>query len=268
MRYYIYCDESTQKGSLFSNFFGGVLINSKHFELIQNVLDAKRIEVINTSEMKWQKVNQHNYKAYMDAMDSFFDFVQADKIKVRIMFTQNRFKPKELTEIQKKNSYVLLYYQFIKNAFGLKYLEGENQLHIFLDNMPHNETTKKVFKKYLWSIQFLPTFSNANISIREDEISEVESHHHILMQYLDVVLGSMSYKLNKLNLVKDEKTGKRGKRTLAKDKLYKHILKRIRTIYPNFNIGISTGIGDQYSNSWQYPYKHWLFKPSNFEIEE
>ena len=58
-------------------------------------------------------------------------------------------------------------------------------------------------------------------------------------------------------------TNRRGKRTIAKEKLYKNILKNIRTIYPNFNIGMSTSARGDFSNNWKDPYRHWCFKSKN-----
>ena len=43
----------------------------------------------------------------------------------------------------------------------------------------------------------------------------------------------------------------------------KNILKNIRTIYPNFKIGISTSSRGDYKNNWKDPYRHWCFKCKN-----
>ncbi len=85
------------------------------------------------------------------------------------------------------------------------------------------------------------------------------------MQFLDVVLGAMAFKLNKLDRIKGE-NGRRGKRTLAKEKVYNHISQRIRMLYPNFNIGITTGRNGQIDDLYTMPYRHWSFKPKNSEI--
>jgi hypothetical protein len=50
---------------------------------------------------------------------------------------------------------------------------------------------------------------------------------------------------------------------IAKEKLYKHINKKIREIRPNFNIGISTGIDGDRQNRFIHAYRHWLFIPSS-----
>jgi hypothetical protein len=86
------------------------------------------------------------------------------------------------------------------------------------------------------------------------------------MQCLDVVLGSMQFRLNDKHKEKPEGSRFRGKRTIAKEKLYKYISQRIRKIYPNFNIGVSTARSDV-RNSWLHPYRHWLFKPREYEID-
>jgi hypothetical protein len=260
-RYYIYCDESIKKGKYYSNFYGGAMVNAKDYNLIKDVLEEKRINLIQTSELKWQKIDKVNYKVYIDAIDTFFDFIQAGKIKVRIMFTNNQFVNPDLQKEQLDNEFLLLYYQFLKHSFGLRFLNKNehNHLELFLDNIPDTKDKRKKFKEYLHGIQYLPDFIDANIRINKHQISEVDSKNHIIMQYLDVVLGAMALKLNKMLLIKDPITNKRGKRTIAKEKVYNHINKRIRLIYTNFNIGITTGKQGSFDNIYIMPYRHWVF---------
>jgi len=97
---------------------------------------------------------------------------------------------------------------------------------------------------------------------------EVDSHKHILLQCLDMVLGAMAFRLNEMHLEKEPGKRLRGKRTIAKERLYKHILERIRKIYPNFNIGISTSLQGEVENLWKYPYRHFRFVPKNWELQE
>jgi len=59
----------------------------------------------------------------------------------------------------------------------------------------------------------------------------------------------------------------RGKRTIAKEKLYKFLLGRIKDIYPNFNVGESTGTQGDRANRWRHPYRHWKFIPKDHEID-
>ena len=80
---------------------------------------------------------------------------------------------------------------------------------------------------------------------------------------MDIILGAMNFKLNNMDKEKIPNSNKRGKRTIAKEKLYKNILKNIKTIYPNFNIGVSTSSRRDFSNYWKDPYRHWCFKSKN-----
>jgi len=90
------------------------------------------------------------------------------------------------------------------------------------------------------------------------------SHDHVLLQCLDIVLGAMYFRLNHFHKAIQEDTKKRGKRTIAKEKMYKHIHEQIDDIFPHFNIGENTGArGDEYPYYyWNHPYRHWRFKPS------
>ena len=71
-------------------------------------------------------------------------------------------------------------------------------------------------------------------------IGEVRSHDHVLLQCVDVILGAMFFRLNRLHLQIPAGASRRGKRTIAKEKLYKYILSEIRTIHPGFNIGVKS----------------------------
>ena len=71
----------------------------------------------------------------------------------------------------------------------------------------------------------------------------------------------MNFKLNGFDRRKPEGAIRRGRRTLAKEKLYKHIRQRISKIHPNFNVGVSTGNREIDNPHWDSPYEHWLFRP-------
>lgn len=83
---------------------------------------------------------------------------------------------------------------------------------------------------------------------------------HVFLGIMDVILGAICFKLNEKDKLKSEGENKVGNRTLLKLKLYKHINARIREIYPNFNIGITTPIRVP-SDSWRQVYRHWSFIP-------
>ena len=82
---------------------------------------------------------------------------------------------------------------------------------------------------------------------------------HILAQSLDIVLHLIEFRLNQKHLVQAD-MNRRSNRSKGKIKVYNAMLKEIQLIYPNFNIGITTGKRDSVLNYWNDPYRHWIFE--------
>lgn len=268
--YVIYADESSEVGPHFSNFYGGVLIRSTDLTPLTEALAAKKAELNFHGEVKWQKVTKGYLEKYVALVDLFFDLVAEDKVKVRLMFTQNRHVPTQLERYHADNRYHILYYHFIKHAFGLRYSHDgltPRIVRIYLDHMPDTRENNARFKSFLVALSAWPQFRDAGVVIRADQIAEVRSHDHVPMQLLDIVLGAMQFRLNDYHKAKQPNTGRRGSRTRAKEHLYKHILGRVRGIYPNFNVGITTGKQGALEKLWLHPYRHWLFVPRGAEID-
>lgn len=266
----IYTDESEKDGRYFSNFYGGVLVRSTDLHDVIASLEACKQRLNLYGEVKWQKVTRNYLDKYLELMGAFFDFVTADKIKVRIMFTQNRLVPKGLSPDQRRDAYYLLYYQFLKHAFGFPYSNpSRSPIHVRLnlDQLPQNREQNARFKSFILGLNRNPQFRTAKVSFREDQIAEVDSHDHVLLQCLDIVLGAMCFRLNDKHKDKPPRQWRRGQRTIAKEELYKSLVGRIREFYPGFNIGESTGKQGDWSNLWNHPYRHWKLIPRNHEID-
>lgn len=205
-------------------------------------------------------------------IDYFFDLVSDNKIKIRIMFRQNAHVPNKLSKAQLNNSYFLLYYQFIKHSFGLDYCnkDAENNkvfIKLYLDQLPDTKEKAKLFKEHILNLNHVLNLNN--IYIFSEDVTEINSKNHVILQCMDIILGSMNFKLNNLDKVKNIETNRRGKTTIAKEKLYKIILYNIREIYPGFNIGITTGMRGNIENRWLDAYRHWNFiaKDSTFHAK-
>jgi len=265
----IYTDESVKDGAYFSNFYGGVLVRSCDLEEVNERLASIKAEQNLHGELKWTKVTGNYLDKYIAVMNSFFDLVASDLAKVRIMFTNNTFVPKGLTSEQRQSEYHRLYYQFIKHGFGLSYSntehDGPKRVRLNMDQMPTSREETAKFKAFLDALSRNPEMRRANVNFDKQQIAEVDSKDHDLLQCLDVVLGAMTFRLNNQHLVKPAGQTRRGKRTVAKENLYKHISSRVRIIYPNFNIGESTGTQGELANRWRHPYRHWKMVPSNHE---
>jgi hypothetical protein len=273
MEYILYCDESINHGKYYSNFYGGALIKSYDFDYIANSLNEKKESLNLFSEIKWNKVSDNYLEKYKDIISLYFKFIMENKIKIRIMFSQNAQVPTSLTKENIDNGFQLLYYQFVKHAFGLIY-HNSNQtdktfIRLYFDKLPDNNLKNEIFKSHIYGLQGQDSFRKARLKIRLEDISEVDSHKHVILQCMDIILGSMAFRLNDLHKEKCADTNRRGKKTIAKNNLYEHILSLIRSMdgYENFNIGITTGRKNK-DDVWVNPYRHWKFKPAEFVIDK
>lgn len=266
----IYTDESEKDGRFFANFYGGALVRSADVDRVRDELKEAATGLGLTAEIKWQKVSSGYLEKYKALMTVFFRMVAADLVKVRIMFTQKAYVPKGLTPEQRENEFFLLYYQFLKHAFGLPHCNETGdpvRLRIYLDQLPDTKEKVARFKGFVAALEQSREFRGARILVPQDQIAEVRSHDHIILQCLDVVLGAMQFRLNEGHRAKPEGATRRGNRTIAKEKLYRHINQLIREIHPGFNIGISTGTNGEIANRWHHSYRHWLFIPKEWEID-
>ena len=267
MEYVLYCDESSDKGPLFVDFFGGCLVDGRYIDEISANLNSKKEELGLLGEIKWTKVTEQYLDKYIAMIDLFFEYVRAGKIRIRIMFRKKDSIPTLLNRADDK--YFKLYYQFIKHAFGFKDIPSDTptRIRIYLDQLPDKKERCDNFKEFLFHMQTLPLFENSGLIIKKEDIAEIDSGEHVIQQCLDIVLGSMYFRLNKLNKVTSPDTHHRGKRTIAKEKLYNHINQQIQQIHPNFNIGVSTGAHGYDFPHLQSPYEHWLFKSYEMKSE-
>lgn len=265
----LYCDESDIAGKHFSNFYGGALVESKHLVEVESTLAERKIELNLGAEVKWQKISEAYAPKYIQLIDTTFDLMAANKLKMRVMFTQNYFGAKNLSPEHRENAFFLLYYQFVKHAFGLQYAGrdgGPASVRLLFDKLPDTREKCMAFKGFVLGLNRSVHFRDGGITIRPDQIAEVNSKEHVILQCLDVVMGAMQFRLNDKHLEKPEGARQRGKRTRAKEQVYKHINARVRALYPGFNIGVSTGTRGDRSLRWAHPYRHWLFVPREHEI--
>ncbi|WP_228840592.1 DUF3800 domain-containing protein [Candidatus Protochlamydia phocaeensis] len=269
--YILYCDESEKLGLFYSNFYGGVMVGASQYEHIVKSLEDAKKNLNLLGEVKWSKVTEQYLEKYKELIKVFFSFIKVGHLKVRLMFRHNANEP-ILSEDDQKNSYFKLYYQFIKHAYGLEYAQlaiKPTKVRLYFDIFPENREAASKFKGYLLGLNRNAKIRSVGIYFQEEDIAEVRSHEHVLLQCLDIVLGAMHFRLNDKH--KELLPGKRrrGKRTIAKEKLYKSILDEIRSIkyeLRNFNIGMTTS--NIPSTRWKEPYLHWSFVPYNSIFRE
>ena len=120
--------------------------------------------------------------------------------------------------------------------------------------------------KAIYHLNELKSFQKANIHIKDGDVAEVNSKKHLPLQVMDLVLGSMCFRLNDKHKERGI-DGKRAKRNIVKERIYKYIRAKIWQLHPGFNIGVTTPITKQ-SDLWERPYLHWNFVPHNYMKNE
>ena len=195
---YLWVDESDKHGSFYSNFYGGILIHSDHYNHVVDVLTQTIRDLHIDEEIKWQKVNEYWLERYTSLVDVIFSLMAQRYIKMRIFFRHNQYVALGLTQSQKREEYQRLYYQFIKHAFGWEYANPDKTpeyIKIMLDDMPLGGDENEDFKQVLFGLNKDPKFRTANLHIRPDEIVEVYSKKHLPLQIMDLILGAMCFRL-------------------------------------------------------------------------
>jgi hypothetical protein len=264
--YWIFCDESVPQGEHFSSFFGGVIVPATRHQAVENHLRIAKAEIGFLNELKWQRVTEVWVGGYERMISAFFQVIRDGDARMRVMFRKADSGPNLPSRAEHDQIYFKLYYQFIKHAFGLSstpVLEGGTRLRLFFDQFPHTKEKVFQFKGFLGALPEAHQLRHVGLKVSADHITEIDSKEHVLLQCVDLVTGAMAFRLNERHLLKAEGKRVRGKRTLAKDRLYRHILREIRTLKPHFNPKISTAAEPFPEGRWSMPYRHWLFVPKN-----
>ena len=270
-RLVVFCDESIEKGKYYSNFFGAIMVKEADLVRVNNILETKLKSLNLGKEVKFTRITTSYQTKYQELMVEFFRLVKSGELKVRIMFTQNLDLPQLTPEQRKRNKYFVLYYQLIKHAFGWQYMPDPTPylLQLNFDVFAHTKGDIAEFKRYLVGLSNQPELSSKGLIIYERNIAEVDSSKHAILQCLDIVMGSMQFRLN--NGHKNKEPGSRfiSKRAKAKYAVYKTIHSEILKLYENyqFNIGNNTKYqmpeagNEPKASRWYLPYSHWRFTP-------
>lgn len=257
--YIIYADESDSKGEYFSHFYGGLILPNSFEAKANEVLEQVKARNNLHGELKWQKITANYLDKYKDFTSAFLDLIESGNVRICIMFTDNRIEPEGLTSEHRRSSFMILYYQFARHAFGLR---SANPGHKFdqvnvrfrFDELPDRTAAHAAFTGYIRGLPTVPEWKKAKLHIPDDGFAEVDSKAHLLMQGLDIVLGAACFWINR-----KYEENPAGKRTRAKVEIANLIFDRIRQLIPGFDPFQSTQ--RPVKGYWRAPYRHWCFVP-------
>ena len=221
------------------------------------------------AEVKWQKVTDQYLGKYKSFVGESFQLMRERKLKTRIMFSKNSDVPPAGPPNNDRDTYSKLYYQFIKHSFGLQYAgrsDCPTRIRLYLDELPDAFERNEKLKDFVVGINEENILAATNVRFDRQQIAEVKSHDHVVLQALDVILGSVPFRLNDKHLEKPEGAVRRGRRTKAKADLQQFIRLECCTLRSHFNIGESTG-RDTPDANWIDSYRHWRFRPRDSSVD-
>ncbi|HWR03378.1 MAG TPA: hypothetical protein VN419_05105, partial [Humidesulfovibrio sp.] len=177
----LWCDESISKGRYYSNFYGGAAVCSAHLPKISAALESKKRDLNFIGEVKWSKVTENYLQKYIDLIDLYFDYIREKEIRMRVMFTQNRHVP-VLTSEQVEHQFHLLYYQFVKHAFGFSKVSfaERTRLRIYFDSLPETKVKNERFKEFV--LDLINNNGTNGLVLHREDIAEVDSKKHNILQ--------------------------------------------------------------------------------------
>ena len=162
---------------------------SKYQEITKR-LNERKAQLNLFGEAKWEKISEQYENKYAELVRAFFRELVESDIRVRVMFRQNAQRPEGLSAEQVDNEFFLLYYQFIKHRFGFHHItpsKDRTRLRLYFDQFPHTGEKVAAFKGYLMGLQRNPGIAAAGVTIALEDIAEVRSHEHVLLQCLDII---------------------------------------------------------------------------------
>lgn len=253
-RYVIVCDESTRHGANYSYFYGGAIIKESNYQKINEVLGMFS-QSKGLGEVKRTKITLNNCRSYIELLDLFFTYVKSADVKARIMFTKNEeldVLPKAVDE-----TYCKFYYLFLRYAFSIYYAKRDISLRLTFDDLPETKEACKKLKTYLVNNLNIVTVDYGNkVHLVADDIEEVDSKKHIILQCMDVIMGLVDFHLNATEAARSSKRGQ------ARSYVWKFVLAKINEIHENFVLTETTM--PLYSHKgWNNIYKHFVFKHKN-----
>ena len=86
---HIWLDESDKHGTYYSNFYGGILVQSQHREEVLHRMEVLKKDLNIVDEIKWQKVNAYHFEKYIRLIDELFEMGKAGKLKRMFEFKPN-----------------------------------------------------------------------------------------------------------------------------------------------------------------------------------
>ncbi|MGJ0628030.1 DUF3800 domain-containing protein [Xenorhabdus bovienii] len=272
-KYQIFADEAWTHGTPPPNryhcFFGGIMGLESNIDSLQTALMRVKSHFDILQEVKWSNVSPKNELYYIALIDCLKHYILNNDIKYRQMFRDRSFHVVQTEQESELDIQFKLYYQYIKNVFGIKHLPIDpNGTEILIRLDGHSsEKHKNKLKQF---VEDLPRFFN-----REDitvNVTYENSSHSLRLQVCDLMMGAAGYYGNKFHLRRENDRRGMTKKQKIKQKVAKYIYEALKDIDAQsrgskaFNWFESTGMDGDTINLLNHKIRIWKFIPEKYVI--
>jgi hypothetical protein len=257
-------------------FFGGVMGPSKDIDRLETELAKVKAAYGHTAEIKWTKLKARNLPCYRSFVDCFVRLLRSTDLHYRQVFLDRSYvyvaPANGNGDLGELDVQFRIYYQFLKHAFGIKWLPVADFGEVSEIWMRLDDHSSKQHKQGL--ANFLTTLP-ARIRRTDLSISVVfkSSKTSCRLQIADLLMGAAGSHGNKKHLTRE--TGQRGMkpRQRVRYELAKYIYDALRKLDADergsaaFNWFETTGHDGDPANRFKHKLRIWKFKPHSYRID-
>ena len=282
--YEIYADEAWTHGGEPPNrywcFFGGIFGSESSLERLNTEL--KKIKAANNikGEVKWTNVAERNLSCYKEMVDCLCSHIRTSDIRYRQQFSDRALVRIPLPgepAVTDLTVQFKLFYQFLKHAFGIKYMARSENDNILLLARLDDHSSVKHKQDLREFVQGLPEYwGRTDLIIK---VSFIDSKKHERLQICDLMMGAAGFYGNKFHMRRNHGRGGAAHHGMSQSQkikldLAKHIYNQLRSIdamFRNskaFNWFETTGLNGDLTNQYNDKIRIWKFKPGQSDLDK
>lgn len=264
----VYCDTSATAGDRYSNFVGVLLIGSGHLDGTLGALRMLHQRIGITETLKWSSVNGDNLRHCQQMTSALFHCIREGHVKLRLFYRANRtpLTPALEERIGGVPSQLLL--RLLGQGVGFQHRSrtpSPLRLRLYFGSFPRTRPQISQFRRCFMQLQEDPKWAPLCLQVREQDISGVAQADHLFLQLLDLVLGSLNYRVNVATVAGLIGSRQAGTQPQAKRRLSFHVSTLFQQLQPGYNPRISTPNRDALMHFWTLPYRQWCYVPHILE---
>lgn len=254
------------------NFFGGLFGTEEELGRLETELKAIKIKRPDVHEVKWGRLKPPTLGLYKELVDCCATHIERHSVRYRQMFADRAYVPTYPRSGEARTALDVqfrLWYQFIKHAFGLRYLpQGPHEILVRID-----EHSSQVHQDALASFgeDMAKTFDRRDLAL---QFAFVKSSKSLPLQVCDVLMGAAGSYGNKQHDRREPgQKGMTHRQKLRLD-LCEHIHECLRGINNRtrgtqaFNWHETTGFDGDRENMLKHCLRIWKFRPKHCKIDK